>query len=497
MIDVLVIGAGPAGLALAIDLARRGKQVRIVDRLSGPFHASKGKGIQPRTLEVFDDFGIIDRALAAGSAYPPLAFYEADKVVREQHMTPVREPSESVPYPNRLMLPQWKTEELLRDRLAEFGVRVEYGCDFKALKQDESGVVASLKTAEGAHSIGAHYLVAADGGRSAVRTTLGIPMVGETPNLEGLLVADVIVDDLNRDQWHFWGSSLKDSVTLCPLPSTDAFQFMASVQPTENPELSLEVLQAFLDARTQGNSPRLVKQTWMSVFRPNIRLADRFREGRVFLIGDAAHVHPPAGGQGLNTSIQDAYNLGWRLAAALDGADIDILEGYDEERWSVAAAVLGNSDLLYRRGMTGEAAAFFQRGNDENQLGLNYRGRSTIRPSETQISYQPGDRMPNAWLRTATGESLTLFDLMRGPQGVVLNVETQATDASLQPERYWTTSTFQIKFQAPTDEGEMLASGTALREFEGHRVSIRPDGYIDSIVRAAIVDHPSSAICES
>ncbi len=482
MIEVLIVGAGPTGLTLACDLLRRGVSVQLIERRAdGPFLASKGKGLQPRTLELFDNLGIVQSVIAAGRPYPPLAFYEGGKVIREHHLMTVREASETVPFPNAVMIPQWKTEELLGKLLVDLGGRIDYQHDFVSLEQDDRSVVATVSGPSGQETIEAKYLVAADGGRSAVRTFLGLQLVGETPEYEGLLVADVYVDGLSRDYWHFWGKTLKDAAMLCPLPSTAAFQFTASLASGENPELSIETLQSYLDKRAGGNSPKILRQSWMSIFRPNIRMVERFRAGRVFLAGDAAHVHTPAGAQGLNTSVQDANNLGWKLGAALQSGDDSLLDTYQEERLPVAAALLGGSDLLYRLSLEGNVASL-RRADDEHQLLLNYRGASAFGPINPDTILQPGDRLPNAWLQKEDGQNLNLFDLLRGPDWAVLSIDSagQAPDDEFNATLGKITG-FQIRTQGEAQEGEYAATGSALKELSGKRVYVRPDRYIAAI----------------
>jgi 2-polyprenyl-6-methoxyphenol hydroxylase-like FAD-dependent oxidoreductase len=250
--------------------------------------------------------------------------------------------------------------------------------------------------------------VGADGGRRATRRLAGISLEGETPDLPAMIVADVEATGIGRDAWHAWGAPSDAAIGLCPLPATAAFQLTAPAPPGEAADLDLAALQALVDQRTGRADIRLSNLTWLSVFRPNVRMAERFRDGRVFLVGDAAHVHPPTGGQGLNTSVQDAWNLGWKLAAVLRGAGPALLDTYEEERLPVAAMVLGLSDSLMRRGLAGDVSAL-RRGDDEQQLRLNYRGASLSAAADAALRLQPGDRMPD--VRTPDGR---LFDRRGG-----------------------------------------------------------------------------------
>lgn len=425
MVDVLVVGAGPTGLTLAIDLLRRNVDVRLIEVLPEPARASKGKGLQPRTLEVFDDLGVIDAVLAEARDYPLIRAYAGTRVVHEQRLSELRTPTAAIPYPNIQMLPQWRTEEILAARFAALGGVVERGIGLARLSQDETAIVAGLDSGE---TLRATYLVGCDGGHSRVRRYAGIALLGDTPMLERIAVGDVRVSGLDRDHWHGFGSGLADFVSLCPLPATDAFQITAAMPADAEAAPTLEQYQHLLEARSGRTDIRLSDLGWTSLYRPNIRMADRFRSGRVFIAGDAAHVHPPAGGQGLNTGVQDAYNLGWKLAAVLAGAPAGLLDTYEEERLPIAAHVLGLSEKLLRDSLAGNAGAL-TRSEDERQLTLTYRG-SSLCAGTAHGDLQPGDRMPDGVLP----DGRRIFDVLRGTNGDVLDID--GTAFAIRPDHY-------------------------------------------------------------
>ncbi|MFS2021473.1 FAD-dependent monooxygenase, partial [Massilia sp. CT11-108] len=215
----------------------------------------------------------------------------------------------------------------------------------------------------------ARYVVGTDGGRSTVRHLLGIGFPGKTLGVRAL-VADVALTGLARDAWHrFNGDDMARRLEVCPLAGTDLFQVQAPVPPEGDVDLSAQALDALVRDRTGRDDVHVASVSWASAYTMNARLADRYRVGRVFLAGDAAHTHPPTGGQGLNTSVQDAYNLGWKLAAVLAGAPDDLLDTYEAERRPLAAAMLQLSTALLdaaRRG--GE----MRRGRETRQLDLAY-----------------------------------------------------------------------------------------------------------------------------
>ncbi|QFZ20211.1 FAD-dependent monooxygenase [Saccharothrix syringae] len=384
---VLIVGAGPTGLTLACDLARRGVAHRVVDRDPGTFAGSRGKGLQPRTLEVFADLGVIDQVLKHGGPYPPMRAYRGREVVWERPMREVSPPRDDVPYPNGLMLPQWRTCLILRERLAELGGRVETGVELTGFEQDDDGVTAYLDGVP----VRAEYLVGADGGRSTVRRGLGVGFAGETDEEHRQVIADVRISGLDRNHWHFWASDdpVVPLLGACPMAGTDSFQ----VTTTHLEEASVEGLQELL-TRASGRDDLVVGDlTWSSSWRPNVRMVDRYRVGRVFLAGDAAHVHAPTGGQGLNTGVQDAYNLGWKLA--LGG---EVLDTYEDERLPVAAEVLGISSALFRRALRGGRDAVDRSDPALKQLGVNYRGSAlSVELRAKPGTVRAGDRAPDGW----------------------------------------------------------------------------------------------------
>jgi 2-polyprenyl-6-methoxyphenol hydroxylase-like FAD-dependent oxidoreductase len=392
--DVLVVGAGPTGLALACALAQWRVPVRVVDAAAAPSHGSRAKGVQPRTLEVLDGLGVAGRLVACGRFRMPVRRYAGpdDRVGTLHDLHPGAESGPQRPYGRTLLTPQWRVEEVLRDRLADLGVAVDQGRTVIGLAQEADRATVSF--ADGT-ATAAQYVVGCDGGSSAVRRLLGVSFLGETHEGVRLLLGDVRLDGLDRDAWHQFGGPARDDwLGLCPLPATDTFQFQGTVPPgSPDPELSLEAFQAAVDVVTTG--VRLREVVWASRWRLNVRMVDRYRVDRVFLAGDAAHVHSPAGAQGMNTGIQDASNLGWKLAHVLRGADPALLDTYSAERLPVAAEVLGLSTLLTGRRMEDRGAE----GERTMQFGVSYRGGPlAVEPGEGIA--RPGDRAPDAPGRT-------------------------------------------------------------------------------------------------
>jgi 2-polyprenyl-6-methoxyphenol hydroxylase-like FAD-dependent oxidoreductase len=227
--QVLIVGAGPTGLTLACDLARRGVASRIIDATPQYFTSSRGKGIQPRSMEVFDDLGIIDLILASGRFDLPLRAYDGTTVLGDHAMHEGRFPTPTVPYASPLMIPQWRVEETLRGRLSALGGAVELATELTGFTQDDGGVTATLVKGGAQEQVQVAYLAGCDGGHSFVRKALGVGFAGETKETERMMIADVRIDGLDRDHWHVWPKAAGGAIMLCPLPGTDAFQVQAVI----------------------------------------------------------------------------------------------------------------------------------------------------------------------------------------------------------------------------------------------------------------------------
>jgi 2-polyprenyl-6-methoxyphenol hydroxylase-like FAD-dependent oxidoreductase len=477
-LTVFIVGAGPTGLTLACELARNGVSVRLIEAVPGPQPGSRGKSIQPRTLEVFDDLGIVDRVIANGRMAMPTRSTAPDgQVTLGGAETMGNRPD--IPYPAVLITPQWRIEEALRLRLAELGGAVEFGTVLSSFEQSDEGVSAVVVKGGEAATVTARWLVGCDGGHSIVRKEAGIAFDGETRGEVRMIVADVEVDGLDRDTWHMWGHA-EGLVALCPLPSTNVFQYQAGIAPGQDPELSRANMQAILERRSGRTDIRLHEPEWSSLWRANIRLVDRYREGCVFLAGDAAHIHSPAGGQGMNTGIGDAHNLGWKLAAVAKGASPALLDTYETERRPVAAGVLALSNARLKEAI--EQKRIVARSDASTmQLGLSYRGSILARDDRDATALlRAGDRAPDATKLTTVEGQCRLFDLTRGGRFTLLNFgAAPAVDASPFDLR-----TIHVVVQ-PTGPDDIADAGGQLAGAYGAGertlVLIRPDGYVGLI----------------
>jgi hypothetical protein len=381
-----------------------------------------------------------------------------------------------------LITPQWRVEEALRALLERSGGQVELATELVGIEQDESTVTATLRRDDGEERVRCRYLVGADGGRSFVRKSLQVPFEGETWKDERMYVGDVRVRGLDRDAWHSWPNHPGGWLALCPLPSTDTFQLQAQVPPGDQPEPSMELFQKLVAERASGMDIRLTDAPWLSLYRANVRMVARYRIGRVFLAGDAAHVHSPAGGQGMNTGIQDAYNLGWKLERVLRGAPDALLDTYEEERLPVAANVLGISSKLYKQIAKDEAA--LRRDAITLQLGITYKemSLSASAPGVT-LSLSPGDRAPDAPGLDADGTAIRLFDLFRGPQFTLLRLFASGNDTGevVLPGVKHVDVRRAPPAENPTVQTFVDAFGHLAAVYgggNGEYLLVRPDGYV-------------------
>ena len=333
--EVLIAGAGPVGLVLAYELARREIRCRVVDRAAGPAENSRALVVHCRTQELMEAAGLRDRIAARAIPVHGMRFSRG-------RIDLACIPFDLGPY-TAISLPQQETEATLRSALAEKGVQVEWGAELTSISQDADGATASV----GGQSIIAAYVVGCDGAHSATRHVLGIPFEGDALP-ETVWMADAAFEwdidpDYARQFLHPDGA-----LSVIPMPG-GRWRLAAMALPIAD-DPSREFFEAALSRRS-GRAPARMTIGWMSAFRVNCRLAASYRKDRVFLAGDAAHIHSPIGGQGMNVGMQDAFSLGARLAAALQGGDAGVLAGYEMERRPAAAAVIRGNARITRLAM--------------------------------------------------------------------------------------------------------------------------------------------------
>ncbi|WP_406110222.1 FAD-dependent monooxygenase [Kitasatospora purpeofusca] len=430
--NVVIVGAGPTGLTLACGLARQGVAVRVLERAAAHAEGSRGKTLNPRSLEILADLGIAEELAAVGRTHLPFRkYFEGDFVNETEPFAGARR-SATTPYPASRWLQQPQLEALLRERLAALGVEVELGAELVDVRQDADGAEAVL--ADG-RRIAAEYVVACDGGRSTVRKLLGIPFVGEGDPEPVMVCGDVEVEGLEPGAWHQWFGP-QGVFMLCPFEGSPRWQLQASPETAADGTMvppSLESFQRLAATHTGRDDIRLSDATWLSTWRVNVRMAERYREGRVLLAGDCAHVHPTAGGLGMNTGIQDAWNLAWKLGHVVRGlTGPALLDTYQEERLPIAAWTLDVTSAgmaavtegIDTPGIGVEAGGV----GDFTGLSLGYRWSSlavaggTPAEGDAEALLRAGDRAPDGPCPGPDGAPGRLFERFAGDDFTLLGL---------------------------------------------------------------------------
>jgi 2-polyprenyl-6-methoxyphenol hydroxylase-like FAD-dependent oxidoreductase len=446
-IDALVVGAGPVGLVAALELVRHGMSCRIIDRADQPSTTSKALVVFARTLETFDLMGIAGDFVEAGKKMRQLAFYRQQTLLA--HLSFASLPSR---YQFALGLPQSETERLLSQHLSRRGIVVERSTELTGLEQNQDCVQATVRTPAGAERrIETGWLVGCDGAHSSVRHLLGLDFQGASYQ-ESFLLADVrltgeipdgdvilmFADEGVLGIFRFSEARARVIAQLTP----------ASAEATGKP--SLGTIQFYLQQRC----PYLIKATdpsWISHFQISRRKVRKFRENRVFLAGDAAHIHSPAGGQGMNTGIQDAFNLIWKLAlVAKQDAPLNLLESYNAEREPVARSVLKLTDYLTRVAtsrnpivqsartvlmpLAGGVEQIADRITETmSELRVHYR-RSPIVLSDHTGLLRAGDRAPDSEVQDPSiGKTVRFYDLFRSGRHLLLLFGGTASHSTVSP----------------------------------------------------------------
>jgi 2-polyprenyl-6-methoxyphenol hydroxylase-like FAD-dependent oxidoreductase len=424
--DVLIVGAGPTGLMLANQLARRGVRAVLIDRHDGPALQTRALGVHARTLEIYAQLGIVGRALELGrKAFGANIWARGRKTAR----VPLGETGRGMtPYPYILILGQDDNERIMGERLRSWDLAVQWGTELVALEQQSGHVMATLRQRDGTtRRIKAGWVAGCDGARSAVRELNGISFPGAAYE-HVFFVADVeatgtmVPEELNVYLWR------RRFHLFFPMRGENHWRIVG-ILPDElagRRELQFEDVQPTLRSEA-GTGISVARCSWFSTYRIHHRAAARFRDRRCFLLGDAAHIHSPVGAQGMNTGLQDAYNLGWKLALVVaKKADARLLDSYEEERIPVARRLLETTDRAFmvvvndswfvgmlRTHVIARIAAFafglapvrriaFR---IVSQIGIHYRASalSASAPGLPEDAPRAGDRFPWLQLRFEVG----------------------------------------------------------------------------------------------
>ncbi len=495
--DVLIVGAGPTGLALAIQLIRHGIDFVIVDKREGITPYSKAIGVQARTLEIYQQIDLAQSLVDEGLIANGVRLLEGGEAKAEVPLSKLGEGKS--PFPYLLIVEQSKHEHLLYNFIRAHGEDVRWQTTLSDFSQDREGVTGTLVTAGGEEQMGeeqiiqAQYLVACDGAKSSVRHGLGLTFAGST--LERLFyVADVQL------KWDFPHDMLtaclaKDrSTAFFPMPGAERYRIVG-VFPEDTDKIEGQIpfdeieRQILEDTQLELD---IYQVNWFSTYKVHSRRVNKFGVGRCFVAGDAAHIHSPAGAQGMNTGIQDGYNLAWKLALVLRGAaNPRILDSYNEERVEVAERLLETTDRMFdllvnpdwllsfvRRQIFPRVASFLVGLDSVNQFifplisqtGISYHGHSLSVDTEDGFAVRAGDRMPYF---TIDGKGV--YDWLHAPKFHLLTFSNNLEPSEL------TNQVIQSEF-GDLVEHLVFPLRRRVAEIFGSRkpfsVLLRPDNYI-------------------
>ena len=481
---VLIVGAGPTGLSLALQLSLRGIGCRIIDKANGPGETSRAMGVQARTLEFYDQIGIADKVVALGTPMDSIRLRDGARSVARINFSEMGKGLS--PFPFMLGFPQDEHERFLIDKLAALGVAVEWNTTLETFAQDDQSVEATLSSKAGLTRHRPKYLCGCDGSHSRVREVSGIGFPGGTYD-QLFWLADVHAT--GKPVGEMFGHVDREAMVMMMTIRTSGTQRLVGFVPHRlkgKSSLTFDDLRPMVE-RMLGVAVSRVE--WFSTYRVHHRVVDRFRDGRVFLLGDAGHVHSPAGGQGMNTGIGDAVNLGWKLAHLLQGrADETVLSTYEPERIPFARLLVKTTDrsfeLVIDQGIKGTLLrnwiiphvapiaahfSFFKRilFRAMSQIRISYPGSALSMGQVGSIS--GGDRLP--WAQTASGSN---FEPLRSMDWQ-MHVYGDVGEAMESHCRTLGLALHQIEWSNAAQEAGLRRDACYV---------IRPDGYIGLVMAA-------------
>jgi 4,5-epoxidase len=429
---VLIIGAGPTGLGLACGLRRQGISVRVVDGATGPVGTSRALGVQPRGVEVLIRLGALGDLRERAILVDEVQIYVGRRLVSTMPLERMGAASGRSP----LLISQAAVEGELRRRLTELGGQVDWEHTLVDAEQDTTGVTSSLHTKQGHETVRSDWLIGCDGAHSTVRKLAHIGFPG-TAVAECFLLADVLASwSIDRRVMTSWTDG-GDMISVCPLPGVHQWRLMAPAPSGTTGELAEEQVHALIKQQLTKCSAypaeKIEKAEWLSSFRIHRRLADSYRRGRILLAGDAAAIHHPFGGQGMNTGLGDAENLAWKLGLVASGRAHDqLLDSYQAERRPVASGVVAATSMITRLVMADtpvirqlrdrlvlplmnhpKAQNFLWR--NASQLGIHYRGGPlATKPGRFSSGPRPGERVPDMACQHTDGILTQLHEALNG-----------------------------------------------------------------------------------
>ncbi|OOQ58591.1 FAD-dependent monooxygenase [Mucilaginibacter pedocola] len=513
--SVLIVGAGPSGLMMAAQLLRYGLVPVIIDTKQGPTSQSKALAVQARSLEIYRQMGVIDRVLSGGKQASGVSFNKDGQAIASLPMNAIEDAGTMFPY--ILLYQQSKNERLLLDELTTGCCPVYWQTSLQSLKQTATGYEAQLQSGEATFAITCDYIVGADGAHSIVRKQLGIPFSGDT-YAHKFYLADVKIDKVfNGDNVQLFMSKT-DFAGFFPMPEEDCYRVVASIpdELADHDTLELDAVLPHLRQLT-GKAIEVQENHWFTQYKLHHRMADKFADGRSFLIGDAAHIHSPVGGQGMNTGLQDAYNLAWKLAGVVNGQFTPaILTTYAEERMPVAKMLLNTTDRIFNiitsRSIFGSMlkqyimpaalkfmwkrekvrTEFFKR---VSQTGISYRDSKLSRNLGHQGNIRAGDRLPYLEIFDEKKKEKTDLHAWCNKPGFTLITMGEIKENYLFSLAKWLTQQYNSGinfFHLPSSSSNQHIFD-AFQVRPGHRkaIIVRPDmhiGYLNDMVDMEMMD---------
>ena len=504
--DVIIVGAGPTGLSLACQFIRYGVDFVVVEKNEGVTPYSKALGVHARTLEIYEQLDLAQKAVERGTIAGKVRLLEAGKIVGEVDLSNIGEGLS--PYPFMLVLEQSENERLLYEYVRNHGRDVRWQHELESFSQDETGVTAQARNASGeSQTITAKYLVGCDGPHSPVRRALGLSFEGST--FERLFyVADVRIDwEFSHDALH--GCLTRNAVVaFFPMPGEKRWRIVGAF-PEGFDKNEGEVLYEEIEARIKEEAQLeldITRVDWFSTYKVHTRHVERFSLGRCFLAGDAAHIHTPAGGQGMNTGIQDAYNLAWKMALVLQGfASQRILDTYNEERLPNARRLLQTTDRMFNlaagtdwllnliRTTIFPPMAKFILSMDAvkkrffpliSQIGITYRDSSlSAHDGDEHFKVRAGDRMPYLVV-----DGRSIYDRLRAPKFHLLAFSDALDTDGYQQVR----EELEARYPQLIDHPVISLSGDIAEKFGINKcfsVFLRPDNHIAFITADTSTNH--------
>ncbi len=514
--SVLIVGAGPSGLMMAAQLLRYGIQPVIIDKRQGPTNHTKALAVQARTMEIYRQMGLAEKALQHGIPAGGLTFNNNGRALA--HLPFAEIGRGQTPYPYILFYPQSKNERLLLDELTRLCCAVYWGTSLIDIQQHTDSVTATLQGPAGERTLNCQWVVGTDSAHSTIRKACDIAFNGDSYAQSFYLADAVLADELPADEAQIFMNK-RDLAAFFPLPQPGRFRIIGNIPASvgEHEELKVDDILPSL-SQLMGKPVDIVETHWFTVYKLHHRMAAKLRAQRCFLVGDAAHIHSPLGGQGMNTGLQDAYNLAWKLAGVINGhLDERILDSYEAERLPVAKQLLNTTDRLFKMITSTNWAAvlfkttllpamlrrlwkiesvrqfFFQ---TVSQTAINYRNSNINLHLSQQDKIRAGDRLPYVEIYDERSQQTTDLHAWCSKPGFTLLVLGKFKEIDIFTLAKWITQQYNglinLYYLPPSKRNAHVFQLFSIGPEQKKALIIRPDmhiGYINDVVDIDMMDN--------